>query len=270
MESVQAETIKRRCDEICDLLASRRQVRVHELARHFRVSAVTIRRDLAWLEGQGKLRRTRGGAMPAAQIEFSFEEKIALAKPEKEAIGRAAASLAKPGDSIILDSGSTTYLAARFLRNIQGITIVTNSIPPILELRNAHGVEVIALGGVLNRTSAEFVGPSLRMGLDGLHATMAFLGADGLTVARGAQTATASAADSARLLAEHAEQRIVLADASKIGRDSFVTYLECQLITRVITAGKLDARAEEECRRLRDCGIDIVCADCLDTKGNGV
>jgi len=267
VSDTQPETIQRRCKAICDLLATRRHLRIQELARHFRVSSVTIRRDLTLLEEEGKLRRIRGGAVRAEEVEFSFDEKISRAKPDKEAIGRAAATLVKPGDSVILDSGSTTYLAARFLRDIDGITIVTNSIPPILELRDAHGVEVIVLGGVLNRTSAEFVGPALRRGLDGLHATMAFLGADGLTVNRGAQTATATAAESARLLTEHAEERVVLADASKLGRDSFATYLECERITKVITAGTLDERAEEECRLIRKCKIEIIRADHIDTKG---
>ena len=128
-------------------------------------------------------------------------------------------------------------------------------------------VEVIVLGGVLNHASAEFNGPALRAGLEGLRATIAFLGADGLTVVRGAQTATASAAESARLLARHTKRRGVLADASKLGRDSFTTYLDADNITTVITAGTQDERAQKECRRLRKRGIQIIDANELDTKG---
>lgn len=258
-------SVRKRWETICALLESGRRVSVAELVRQFHVSAVTIRRDLRLLEEAGKLIRTPGGA--AHLREFSFAEKITRARPEKEAIGRVAAGLVKPGDSVILDSGSTTYFAARFLRGIQGITIVTNSVPPLLDLFDAHGIEVVVLGGVLNRTNGEFVGPAMRAGLEGVRASIALLGADGLTISRGAQTASVTAAESARILAEHAEQVVILADASKLGRDSFATYLEAARIHKVITAGEQDERARQECRLLRDIGAEVVEAAPAEQKG---
>lgn len=238
---------------------------MEDLARRFQVSTVTIRRDLTSLDEAGKLIRTSGGA--AARQESSFTEKALLARPEKEAIGRAAAALVGAGDSVILDSGSTTYLAARFLRDKSGITLVTNSLPAILDLMDAHGIEVVALGGVLNRAGAEFAGPTMRLTLQGVKARIALLGADGLTVARGAQTVGASAAESARILADHAEQIVILADASKIGRDSFAPYLQADRISKVITAGALDERARNEVRLLRDQGVEVVEATATHQKG---
>lgn len=250
-----------RREAICELLESGGRLGVEELARRFGVSTVTIRRDLRLLETAGRLIRTRGGAASMRGRDFSFAEKLAQARPQKEAIGRAAAGLVKPGESVILDSGSTAYLAARFLRAASGVTVVTNSLPAVIELFGADGVEVLVLGGVLDRGSAEFVGPAMRAGLAGVRARTALLGADGLTAARGAQAAGARGAESARVLAEHAEEVVVLADAKKLGRDSFAAYLEARRIGRVVTAGELDERARRECRLLRDMGVEIVRAD---------
>ncbi|MCC7146276.1 MAG: DeoR/GlpR transcriptional regulator [Phycisphaeraceae bacterium] len=262
-------SVQRRLDEICGLLRGGQRISVADLSAKFGVSDVTIRRDLQLLEDAGRLLRTRGGAAAIPQAgegqggasNGSFVDRLQQARPEKEAIGRAAVAMLRPDDSVILDGGSTAFLAAHFLRDIPRLTVVTNSIPAILELVDAPGVEVLALGGVFNRQSMEFVGPAVATQLADLKARIAFLGADGLTLARGAQASGAGAVETARLLTAHAQEVVVLADASKLGRDSFGTYLPAEKIHTLITAGPLDERAEEEVVKLKACGVRIVRAD---------
>lgn len=250
---------ERRLDAIEALVASGQRLTVTELAARLGVSAVTIRRDLRQLEQAGRVVRTHGGAVAADDLPFA--DRLGLARAQKEAIGRAAAGLILPWDSIILDSGSTPYLTARRLADVPGLTVVTNSIPVIEALKAAAAIEVVLLGGVLSRHSMAFTGPTVRQQLEGIHARLALLGADGLTVERGAQAAGAEAAASARLMAEHAEQVVVLADGSKLGRNAMSAYLPAKGVHTLITAGELDATARAEMARLCDLGVSVIIAD---------
>jgi DeoR/GlpR family transcriptional regulator of sugar metabolism len=253
---------ERRLDAIEALVASGQRLTVTELAARLGVSAVTIRRDLRQLEQAGRVVRTHGGAVAADDLPFA--DRLDLARPQKECIGRAAAEMIRPGDSIILDSGSTPYLTARRLADVSGLTVVTNSIPVVEALKAAAGIEVVLLGGVLSRHSMAFTGPTVRQQLEGIHVRLALLGADGLTVERGAQAAGAEAAASARLMAEHAEQVVVLADGSKLGRNAMSAYLPARDMYTLITAGELDETSRSEIERLRDLGVRVVIADAGD------
>ncbi|MCC7203803.1 MAG: DeoR/GlpR transcriptional regulator [Phycisphaeraceae bacterium] len=292
---------EQRLDTICELVRMGGRIRVADLSRRFGVSEVTIRRDLQTLENAGRLVRTRGGAaavgaraMPgigwgtsetatlaqrglmaiastmAEQSaegvggdpdEPSFSDRLWQARAAKEAIGRAAAELLRPGDSVILDTGSTPFVAAKHLHNLQRLTVVTNSIAVILELVDAPGIEVLALGGVLDRRGMEFSGASVTAQLEGLRVRLAFLGADGLSVERGAQASSAAVVQNAGLMASHAQEVVVLADASKLGQEAFGAYLPTERIHTLITAGPWSERAEEETRRLREHGVRVIRAD---------
>ncbi|MCC7407326.1 MAG: DeoR/GlpR transcriptional regulator [Phycisphaeraceae bacterium] len=291
---------EQRLDTICELVRMGGRIRVADLSRRFGVSEVTIRRDLQTLENAGRLVRTRGGAaavgsralpgigwgtsetatlaqrglMAIASTmagqgegvegdpdEPSFSDRLWQARAAKEAIGHAAAELLRPGDSIILDTGSTPFVAAKHLHNLQRLTVVTNSIAVILELVDAPGIEVLALGGVLDRRGMEFTGASVSAQLEGLRVRLAFLGADGLSVERGAQASSAAVVQNAGLIASHAQEVVVLADASKLGQDAFGSYLTTERIHTLITAGPWSERAEEETRQLREHGVRVIRAD---------
>ncbi|MCC6355096.1 MAG: DeoR/GlpR transcriptional regulator [Verrucomicrobiae bacterium] len=193
--------------------------------------------------------------------EPSFSNRLWQARAAKEAIGHAAAELLRPGDSVILDTGSTPFVAAKHLHNLQRLTVVTNSIAVILELVDAPGIEVLALGGVLDRRGMEFTGASVSAQLQGLRVRLAFLGADGLSVGRGAQASSAAVVQNAGLMASHAQEIVVLADASKLGQDAFGSYLPTERIHTLITAGPWSERAEEETRQLREHGVRVIRAD---------
>lgn len=126
-ESIFAEERK---DRILTLLERKQKVTVSELSREFGVSEVTIRKDSNSLENMGLLKRTHGGAISiyGTRFELPTVEKVVKNKEEKQKIGAYAASLIQDGESILLDSGTTTLEIARNLRNARNLTVVVNDL----------------------------------------------------------------------------------------------------------------------------------------------
>jgi DeoR family fructose operon transcriptional repressor len=157
-------------------------VSVSELAREFDVSEMTIRRDLAALEGQSHIRRTHGGAVLTQRmmLEFDYRERREHNQPLKQAIAAAARKLIRPGQRLILDNGTTTLELAALLKDGQNLTVITPSLAVASELQHAAGVEVILLGGVIRRGSPDLTGPVTEHCLELFAADYAFQGADGI------------------------------------------------------------------------------------------
>ena len=135
--------------EICKLLEREGSVKVDLLAERWQVQPITIRRDLEQLAEEGLLIRTHGGAVrnERVRLEFNYSDRIQQQLAEKRAIARYAADLVEPGQTIILDTGTTTQLLARELVPRTDLQIVTNSMVVAHELRAALGLNVILLGG---------------------------------------------------------------------------------------------------------------------------
>src|SRR5918996_5395012 len=150
-------------------------VRVSDLGRALRVSAASIRRDLADLERSGLLKRAHGGAVSArmAALEPSLAEKEDQYQAEKAAIARLAATLVRQGDTIFLDAGSTTRQIARELRHRRGITIVTNALNIAWELASSE-IELVVTGGQLRRGILSHVGPLAEQAIGSLHVDKLF------------------------------------------------------------------------------------------------
>ena len=142
---------RRRADPIADR-SRQAQGSVAELARRFTVSAVTIRSDLAALADMGALVRIHGGALPPGDSdEVPINVKQTLYHAEKVRIAAAAAGLIQDGETVILDSGTTTAEIARQIRGLKlrSINVITNALNIAVLLANAHHVNVIIPGGVL-------------------------------------------------------------------------------------------------------------------------
>jgi DeoR/GlpR family transcriptional regulator of sugar metabolism len=141
---------------------------VHHLAWHrqlqlsarFEVTASTIRRDLALLNGQGRLARTYGRAMPlSAHPEASLRQRTREALEQMHAIARWAASVIRLGENILLDAGSTVGALAHELRSFEKLSVTTPGINTMQELADSEGIEMDCLGGRLRSLSQSFVGP---------------------------------------------------------------------------------------------------------------
>jgi len=218
------------------MLARGGEVSVSDLAAHFAVTHMTIRRDLELLEAQDLVVRTHGGALMSrpAVVEFAFTERSRTNLAQKRAIGLHCASYVKPGMRLIMDTGTTTLEVARAISGLRNITVLTSSLPIAAALYHVDDINVILLGGTVRKSEPNLSGPLTEDNLKRFHADLAILGADALCTA-GAYTTDLEVANVSRCMIEAAAESILVADSEKFRRDSFVKFAEWQEISRLIT-----------------------------------
>ena len=196
-------------------------VRVSDLTALLQVSDMTVRRDLDALERQGLLEKVHGGASRPSRggvEEPNFESKQFQEQIEKESIAKLAASLVRPGQAIGLSAGSTTFALAHALRDVAGITVVTNA-PPLAEVlwRNGRADQTIVLTGGIRTPSNALVGPVAVGSLRGLNLDIVFLGVHGMDLRSGFTTPNLLEAETDRALVATGRRLVVVADHTKWG-----------------------------------------------------
>lgn len=198
----------------------------------FDVTEETVRRDLDILEGEGKLRRSHGGAVciDPEQTETPIVERESEHVVEKEAIAREALKYISAGDRIALDASTTAWHVAVAMPNIP-LTVLTNSLKVALELANRDKIEVISTGGILRSTSLSYVGPMAEESLARFHVNKAFVSCKGMHTEYGLSESNALQALVKRKMIEIADVVYVLADHSKI---------QVQDFTQVAGNGEID------------------------------
>lgn len=215
------DTSSRR-QRISAMLNEQGSVQVLPLSDMFGVSTQTIRKDLFYLEERGIATRSYGGAILSSAIsimaEAAVEIKRSIHTTEKERIGRRAAAMVMPGDSIVLDSGTTTALIARHLPDSEDITVVTNDFGVLSELVAKSRIKIVMLGGGLRRKNMAFYGAQTEVAMSGLFVDKLFLGVDGYDMEKGITTHYESEALLNRMMANMARQVIAVTDSSKFGR----------------------------------------------------
>jgi DeoR/GlpR family transcriptional regulator of sugar metabolism len=244
---------------IRDLLAGGEAVTTSELTRRLGVSEATVRRDLDALQASGVAQRTHGGAIAVSRHvqEAPLPQRTAARVAEKRAIGRAAAALVGPGDTVFIGGGSTTLALAAQLAPLR-LTVVTNSLPVAVELSHAPAVDVVVIGGTLRIPEMTMVGPRAVEGIRGYRARWAFLGAPALDVHHGLTAdGDAEAATDEAFLAM-AQRAVVLADHTKLGRVSTTFVAALSAIDVVVTDPHATA---ETVAALREAGPDVLVAD---------
>src|SRR5258708_32736508 len=152
-----AHSSQDRQSEILLLIKERGTASIGEIATRFAVSEMTVRRVLYKLADAGLIIRTPGGAMvaPPGSIERTFLERSAKMSGAKDALGRAAAGLVHDGETVVLDSGTTTRCIARYLAAKRNLVVVTTSLAVLEELAGSAGVQVRLTGGAYRRSSPE-------------------------------------------------------------------------------------------------------------------
>jgi DeoR/GlpR family transcriptional regulator of sugar metabolism len=231
-----------------------------EIAEVVGISESTVRRDLRAMVSEGLVTATRGGVgRPGGQV----VERTA-APPggdglagERAAIAAAAAGLVTEGSAILLGPGRSTLELARRLADVGPLTVVTNSVPVTTVLLDREEIELVMVGGTLRRSIQAFVGPLTEQGLQGLRGAQVFLSGEGVTAERGLTTPNVFAAAADMALAAAGKQVVVLADHTKIGRETMCQTVPSERIDTLITSPGADPTALEE---LRAGGIDVVVA----------
>lgn len=233
-----------RRNKIIDLVNQNGSVMVADLSSSFDVSEVTIRSDLGLLEQKGALTRFHGGAAkrdasPADQAalpqdEMVLEERYLQASDPKKRIAQAAAGLVKPGDTVILDSGSTTMLLAEELVKSGDITVITNNLPAAFVLSENPDITLVVCGGTLRHKTRSLHGNITEYALQGIVANLMFVGADGLDAATGITTFNEGYSISG-IMAAAAQRVVVVTDSTKFGRRGYNLVLPIEKIDTIIT-----------------------------------
>jgi len=229
--------------KILDLLERDGKVEVPTLANILSISEITIRRDLEKLDSGGLLIKTYGGAVKRepSLFEFIYNRNRERMVEEKKRIGIHAAKMVTKGDVAFLDTGTTTLQVARALKEGHGITIITNSLLILTELKFSKDINVILLGGNYRVGSLDLSGPLTQRAMEGFRAKLAFVGTDGITVEDGATTGDIYTAKTTELMVKYCERAIVVADHTKIGKRGATKYADIEDIDTLITDKSISA-----------------------------
>jgi DeoR family transcriptional regulator, fructose operon transcriptional repressor len=233
---------KTRQDQIGEWIARAGECSIDDLVKRFRVSGMTIRRDLQALADRGKVLRTHGGAAMAERVSFEFEflNRVREHQAAKQQIAVAAAAEVNSGESVLLDSGTTTLELAKRLREKQRLTVVTTSLPIAAALQYDRHIDVLLLGGYIRPSAADLAGALTETNLESLRADVAFLGAAAVD-RRGAVYQTSP--EIARLLMKMAASAVrvfVVADGSKLGRTALCRFGRLQDWSALVTDAAAD------------------------------
>jgi len=210
---------RQRQSRILDVVARDGEATVEALAASFDVSAETIRRDLATLAETGVLQKVHGGARRTRlYAEGSFQERMAEHAAAKAVIAEKLAALMEPGDTLFMDTGTTTLFAAEALVRVPRLTIITNSLRIAQVMGRAEAGKVFLLGGHLSPDNAETLGQMSIESISRFQADYAVIGPAALDASVGAMNADHDEAQIARAMCDNARNRIVLAHGAKLGR----------------------------------------------------
>lgn len=253
---------KERRSLILSILETGEAISVTRLSQQLGISEVTIRKDLTELQRRNLVVRTRGGAIrvpkTAAGEDTKIEDKRLYNIREKQAIGRLAASLIHNGDTILLDSGTTTLEVAKNLDRLQQLTVITNSMDIALELLHYNRFTIILLGGHVRQTSHSSVGPLAEATLKNFYCDKLFLGIDSFNMEDGISTPNIEEAHLNQNMIDMSKEVIAVCDSSKFNRRSFAFIAPVSKLTAVVT----DNAIERDIKlKLQDQGVQIYIAD---------
>lgn len=244
--------IDERRQHILQRIQEHGRVIVGELSSELKISQITIRKDLDYLQSRGLIQRTHGGALriqSSAIIDPSLQEKRAHNLAEKQRIAAAAVELVQEGQCVILDSGTTTTLIAESLRKFLRLTVITNAVNIAAELANTD-FEVILVGGSLRKNSFSLVGPLAEDNLKEIHADLLFLGVDGFDTQVGITTPNLLESRVNRAMVKASRRVVVVCDSSKFGHCSLSRIVPPSAVHQVITDRNMPNEALESLRAM--------------------
>ncbi|HUQ67725.1 MAG TPA: transcriptional repressor AgaR [Flavitalea sp.] len=256
-----ASTVSRRI-KILEALKLHGQVNIKDLIEGLGVTGVTIRNDLAELEKQKFLMRARGGAIPiyhhVVHEDYPFSDKQKKHYSEKIEIGRKASELVQEHNTIIIDSGSTTYELAKNLKSFNNLTVITNALNIAVLLAECNNINVIVPGGMLKKNSLSLVGILAEKGFKDYFCDKFFLGVDGFDLDFGVSTPNPEEAHLNQVMIGISKEVIVVADSSKFQKRGFAFIAPVNKINTVVTDSGI---SPENKARLENLGIKVIIAN---------
>ncbi len=248
-----------RKQKISELLKQNDSVRVTELSELFDVSEVTVRNYLSDMEKKGLLTRVHGGAVSSYKPYYSMNltQRLETNQHEKVDIAERVASLIRPNDTVMLNSGTTTLLAFRKFPSEYSLNIVTNSISIALEASGNPNYNVILIGGSVNTKYQFTFGADAVKQLGNYHADKLILSVDGVDLAQGFSTYYDKESDIDAAMIAQSDTCIVAADYSKFGHNAFVKISDVSVADCIVTNASADEAVLEEIKLL---GVEVVLA----------
>lgn len=233
--------MEERHEQIIQLMYQQQTVTVAELSKRFSISPVTIRSDLNQLAEQGKVVRTHGGARlgdERTRQEYSITIQKRIMAAEKRSIGKQAASLVQPGESIMLDASTTALAVGEALKqrtDLYNVTVITTGIWTALEMLGSTHLEVVLTGGRVRNSTGSIAGLIANDVLSRFHFHRAFLGARGISLEGGLMDAPLIEVEIKQAVIPRCHEVIAVVDSSKFGGVSLATIAPLTDISRVVT-----------------------------------
>jgi DeoR family transcriptional regulator, fructose operon transcriptional repressor len=240
-----AVIVEERRQKILDLVSEKGFIALGQLAETLEASESTIRRDLDYFDQQGVLKRTHGGAVFLAEHNSlpALEDRTSRQIAEKKAIAAAVVARIHDGDAVLLDGGTTTLEVARLLVG-RPLQIVTNSLPIANLFASSRETELVMLGGYVFPKTGVALGPLTVRMMEDLHVRQTILSVGGIT-AKGLFNSNLLLVETERQMMRCADEVVVGADHTKIGRQALAYLCELSAIDTLIVDNGLTAAQRE-------------------------
>lgn len=257
--------VEERRERVLDLVSRRGFISLADLADSVQASQSTLRRDLDYLHQQGVIKRTRGGAiyLGDSSVLPALEDRTSSQLEEKRAIAKVAASRIQDGDAVLLDGGTTTLEVARLLVG-RSLQIVTNSLPIANLFAGNRDADLVFLGGYVYPKAGVALGPLTVRMMEDIHVQMAVMSVGGIT-AKGLFNSNLLLVETERRMMRCADEVVVVADHTKIGRQALAFLCELSAIDTLIADAGISA---EQRRLVEEAGPRLIIADEQPTNGS--
>ena len=251
-------TVNERRNAIINYLQIKKNCDVNEIIAQFDVTPATIRRDLTYLEDTGRLTRTHGAVhLTSTPSVPGFLMRNTLFTKEKQALARAAARMVNKGDSVLLDSGTTTHAIALELRERTDITLITNSLSIVSALEEPQQ-NILLTGGLFDYENLALVGPDVEAFLERISASILFLGATGIRGCDGMTVISPLQAGVKRKMIQCAKKRGFVLDNSKFVTSGMILFAPFTSVNTVIVSHPIEDL--DLCQHLERIGVEVVVA----------
>lgn len=234
---------KKRITKMLEIISTQKYATIPELTSFFEVSEMTIRRDLDVLEGNGMIKLIRGTAIPNALIdhgvisspEYNLIVEVGVNTVEKGKIGKFAAGLIKPGDSVILDTGTTTEQIAKYIPLTIPVKVMCNNLNNLLQLKNKSNVELMVAGGSYKQNTQLFTSEMGVNYIKEFRFSKAFISAAGLHPQYGITCREEYEVPMKKAMISAALEKILVLDSSKLGKVENAYFADISEIDSIIT-----------------------------------
>lgn len=248
-----------RRDKILDMIREDGHAKVATLSSIFKVSEVTIRQDLERLEQEGFIRREHGGAVLNQTRDAIGELQLVNQQnmDAKRIIAAEAVKLIHDGDTIILDSGSTTTEIAKLLSGFHNLQVITNAMNIAMILGKESGISLNVTGGEFKSPTLSLTGDKAAQYFNGIHADKVFLATAGISLKAGLTYPSLSDLVVKKAMIDSADTVYLVADSTKIGKSSFASLGALSMVDYIITDSSI---TEADKKLFHDFDVNLIIA----------